>query len=59
MASMPVQRPGEAKAVIAGWKWRELGEHGKEVTVQREAGEEAIEMGRAEEEPCMACSSVA
>lgn len=59
MASMPVQRLDEAKAGIVGSKWRESGERDTEAIVQRGAGEEATEMERAEEEPCMACSSVA
>lgn len=59
MASTPVRRPDGAKAGTAGLKWRVSRGHDTEAIVQREAGEEAIEMGQAEAEPCRAYSSVA
>lgn len=59
MASMPAQRPDGAKVGTVGLKWRVSREHGTEAIVQREAGEEAIEMEQAEGEPCRAYSSVA
>jgi hypothetical protein len=59
MASMPGQKPDEAKVETEESKWRELAERGTEVTGQQAAGEEATETGRVQAGPCTACSSVA